>query len=103
MQQIEGFQMGKYYEFFAGGGMVNAGLGTDWQCAFANDFCEKKASSYRANWDSSRLVVGDIAKIKTDQLPGKVDLAWASFPCQDLSLAGNGVGLIGERTDEAAQ
>lgn len=90
--------MGKYYEFFAGGGMVNAGLGTGWQCAFANDFCEKKALSYRANWGSNHLVVGDIAEIKIDHLPGNADLAWASFPCQDLSLAGNGVGLIGERS-----
>lgn len=90
--------MEKYYEFFAGGGMVNAGLGTGWQCVFANDFCEKKASSYRANWDSDHLIVGDVAKIKTDQLPGKADLAWASFPCQDLSLAGNGVGLNGARS-----
>ncbi|HEX5080786.1 MAG TPA: DNA (cytosine-5-)-methyltransferase, partial [Blastocatellia bacterium] len=30
--------------------------------------------------------------------PGTVDLAWASFPCQDLSLAGGGAGLRGERS-----
>jgi DNA (cytosine-5)-methyltransferase 1 len=90
--------MGTYYEFFAGGGMVNAGLGTGWQCVFANDFCEKKAASYSANWASDHLVIGDIAKVKTHQLPGRADLAWASFPCQDLSLAGNGDGLSGKRS-----
>ncbi|MGS0741092.1 DNA cytosine methyltransferase [Glaciimonas sp. GG7] len=90
--------MGHYYEFFAGGGMVNAGLGKSWQCLFANDLCEKKASSYRANWGNNHLVVCDVASIKTNQLPGKADLAWASFPCQDLSLAGNGLGLDGERS-----
>ena len=26
-----------YYEFFAGGGMAEAGLGSDWTCLFAND------------------------------------------------------------------
>ena len=26
-------------------------------------------------------------------LPGQADLAWASFPCQDLSLAGGGKGM----------
>lgn len=90
--------MSKFYEFFAGGGMANAGLGKNWECVFANDFCEKKAASYRANWGDDHLVVGDIAKIKSSELPGQADLAWASFPCQDLSLAGNKVGLDGERS-----
>jgi site-specific DNA-cytosine methylase len=31
-------------------------------------------------------------------LPGTADLAWASFPCQDLSLAGAGAGLKGDRS-----
>ena len=33
-----------------------------------------------------------------DDLPGSADLAWGSFPCQDLSLAGAGAGLRGERS-----
>lgn len=90
--------MRKFYEFFAGGGMANAGLGANWNCVFANDFCEKKGSSYRANWGDGHLVVSDVAKIKPNHLPDQADLAWASFPCQDLSLAGNGVGLAGERS-----
>jgi DNA (cytosine-5)-methyltransferase 1 len=39
-----------------------------------------------------------VAKVTTADLPGAVDLAWASFPCQDLSLAGAGAGLKGERS-----
>lgn len=31
-------------------------------------------------------------------MEGAADLAWASFPCQDLSLAGGGAGLKGERS-----
>ena len=27
-----------FFEFFAGGGMVRAGLGANWRCRFANDF-----------------------------------------------------------------
>jgi DNA (cytosine-5)-methyltransferase 1 len=42
--------------------------------------------------------VGDVAKLKLTQLPGEADLVWASFPCQDLSLAGAGAGLKGERS-----
>ncbi len=90
--------MSKFYEFFAGGGMAHAGLGPSWQCLFANDFCEKKASAYRSNWGDNSLWVGDIGTVKSSQLPGQADLAWASFPCQDLSLAGNGAGLKGERS-----
>ena len=90
--------MRKFYEFFAGGGMAHAGLGTGWNCSFANDFSEKKAASYCANWGNEHLVVGDVTKIHVNQLPDQADLAWASFPCQDLSLAGNGVGLGGERS-----
>lgn len=90
--------MGTYYEFFAGGGMARAGLGTHWECVFANDISAKKGDAYRANWGDDDLWVGDVFKIKPPQLPGQADLAWGSFPCQDLSLAGNGIGLDGDRS-----
>lgn len=87
-----------YYEFFAGGGMARAGLGEGWTCLFANDFDAKKAESYRRNWGGDELFIGDVAKVTTAQLPGRADLVWASFPCQDLSLAGAGAGLEGKRS-----
>lgn len=87
-----------FYEFFAGGGMARAGLGDGWRCLFANDLDPKKAATYRANWGAEELVVGDVAKVRPAQLPGTADLVWASFPCQDLSLAGNGAGLNGARS-----
>ncbi|MDX6018605.1 DNA cytosine methyltransferase [Shewanella indica] len=90
--------MGNFYEFFAGGGMARAGLGSEWDCLFANDFDSKKAASYAANWGADHLRVGDVAALTTDDLPGHADLAWASFPCQDLSLAGAGAGLKGDRS-----
>lgn len=87
-----------FYEFFAGGGMARAGLGPNWVPLFANDFDRKKAETYRLNWGGSELVVADVAEVKPHQLPGHADLAWASFPCQDLSLAGAGKGLDGARS-----
>ncbi len=42
--------MSGFYEFFAGGGMVRAGLGPGWSCLFANDIDPKKAASYARNW-----------------------------------------------------
>ncbi len=79
--------------------MARLGLGSAWKCTFANDFCEKKASAYRAFFGPSpELKVDDVSRLTTRDLPGVVDLVWASFPCQDLSLAGNGAGLKGERS-----
>lgn len=89
-----------WYEFFAGGGMARLGLGErNWECTFANDICEKKAAAYRAAFRPAyELRVGDIGALSTNDLPGNPSLAWASFPCQDLSLAGNGAGLNGSRS-----
>jgi DNA (cytosine-5)-methyltransferase 1 len=87
-----------YYEFFAGGGMARAGLGDAWRCLFANDFDAAKAASYAANWGGEDMVVGDVWAVTPDQLPGRADLAWASSPCQDLSLAGLRAGLSGSRS-----
>lgn len=87
-----------FYEFFAGGGMARAGLGADWHCLFANDFDSKKAESYSRNWGADHLHVNDVRNVGLNELPGQADLAWASFPCQDLSLAGNGGGLNLERS-----
>lgn len=87
-----------FYEFFAGAGMVRQGLGPTWQCLFANDFDPKKAATYKRNWGKAEFQEGDIRNIACEELPGKADLAWASFPCQDLSLAGNYQGLKGARS-----
>jgi DNA (cytosine-5)-methyltransferase 1 len=87
-----------FYEFFAGGGMVRAGLGADWDCLFANDFDRKKARTYCDNWGDDRLVCDDIRNLSPQEMPGNADLAWGSFPCQDLSLAGGGAGLRGDRS-----
>ena len=87
-----------FYEFFCGGGMARAGLGADWRCLFANDIDAKKALSYAANWGDAALRLADIHKLAAGDLPGRADLAWASFPCQDLSLAGAGAGLAGARS-----
>ena len=86
-----------FYEFFAGGGMVRAGL-EGWRCAFANDIDPAKAAAYWANWGEAELRLGDIAALRPADLPGTADLMWGSFPCQDLSLAGAGAGLGGARS-----
>lgn len=79
--------------------MARLGLGDEWQCTFADEWCEKKAAAYRARFgETNELCVCDVADLKPQDLPGVPTLVWASFPCQDLSLAGNGAGLAGERS-----
>lgn len=89
-----------FYEFFAGGGMARLGLGAGWSCAFANDFDPVKAATYRANFPDAadHFHEGDVWKLSEADLPGGADLAWASSPCQDFSLAGARAGLTGGRS-----
>lgn len=78
--------------------MARAGLGSGWQCVFANDIDSQKAESYRANWGNGDFKLGDVQLVGPHDLSGIADLAWASFPCQDLSLAGSYRGLKGTRS-----
>jgi DNA (cytosine-5)-methyltransferase 1 len=90
--------MPSFYEFFAGGGMARAGLGKGWECLLANEIDAKKGASYAANWGIDRLKIEDVGSLAAADVAGCADLAWASFPCQDLSLAGDYAGLKGERS-----
>ena len=63
-----------FYEFFAGGGMARAGLGSGWTCRFANDIDPDKAAAYRANWGGGDFFDGDLGALSPDVLPGAVDL-----------------------------
>ncbi len=93
-----------YLEFFAGGGMARAGLGESWRCLFANDFDRMKVETYEANWGAGDIEHQDVATLALSDLPPHaVDLAWASFPCQDLSLAGSYRGLGRERDKVATR
>jgi len=89
-----------FYEFFAGGGLARLGLGPGWACAFANDFDRAKVRAYRANFADAggHLREGDVWALGDADLPGRADLAWASSPCQDFSLAGARAGLAGGRS-----
>lgn len=86
------------YEFFAGGGMARLGLGERWACQFANDFDPVKAAVYRDNFGGEHMRQGDVWAVTAADLPGRADLAWASSPCQDFSLAGTRAGLAGGKS-----
>jgi len=86
------------YEFFAGGGLARLGLQDAFSCVFANDIEPAKARAYRAAFGDGEMREGDIWKLEPADMPGQAALAWASFPCQDLSLAGERRGLAAPRS-----
>lgn len=87
-------------EYFAGIGLIRMGLEQHgWRVVFANDVSEKKYEMYDVFFpDAARhYVVGDIFKVDPSSVP-LTTLATCSFPCIDLSLAGNMSGINGEHS-----
>ena len=85
------------HEFFAGSGLVAYGLQGMFNPIWANDISDKKAAVYRSNINGNHLVLDDIKNINGATLP-HAHLSWASFPCQDLSLAGSLGGIDASRS-----
>lgn len=89
-----------FAEFFAGIGLMRMGLERQgWSIAFANDNDERKYEMYKGHFTDadSHFFYDDIRNISSDRIP-TVSLATASFPCNDLSLAGARRGLNGEQS-----
>jgi DNA (cytosine-5)-methyltransferase 1 len=89
-----------FAEFFAGIGLMRIGLEKQgWSVAFANDIDPAKFEMYEANFPDARehFVISDIHSLSATQMP-TVALATASFPCNDLSLAGARDGLSGRQS-----
>lgn len=85
-------------EFFAGIGLVGHALELEGcEVVFANDIDPVKHRLFAANYDESVFTLGDIRDIHGHHIPD-VDIATASFPCTDLSLAGNRAGLTGDHS-----
>ena len=84
-------------EFFAGSGLVAYGLKGMFTPVWANDVSQQKAAVYEANFGAERFVLDDIKNVKGSELP-YAHLSWASFPCQDLSLAGSIGGIHASRS-----
>ncbi len=87
-----------FAEFFAGIGLVRMGLeNKGWSISFANDIDPQKYDMYSAHFgdDEPQFNLGDIHELSVENVP-TVTLATASFPCNDLSLAGARNGLKGK-------
>ena len=64
---------------------------------FANDIDPKKEEIYAANFGQDHFQLGDIHAIEPSDIP-QAELYTASFPCNDLSVAGSMAGLAGEHS-----
>lgn len=89
--------MATFLEFFAGIGLMRLGLErAGWRIAYANDIEADKRDMYNTHFGDAdqHFHLGDVHKIDAATLP-TATLATASFPCNDLSLAGARAGLQG--------
>jgi DNA (cytosine-5)-methyltransferase 1 len=89
-----------FADFFAGIGLMRIGLERQaWSFAFANDIDEQKKKMYKGNFldAEGHYQCRDIHLLSVDDIP-TVSLATASFPCNDLSLAGARDGLRGKHS-----
>lgn len=85
-------------EFFAGIGLVRLALEEHhWEVVFANDIDPSKLEIYQANFGSDHFRLGDIHKLTPADIPA-CELFTASFPCNDLSIAGAWTGLNGKES-----
>lgn len=85
-------------EFFAGIGLVRSGMeAAGFKVVWANDISPMKQAVYAANFGADHYHLCDVRDIRGDAVP-EVDVATASFPCIDLSLAGHRRGLAGEQS-----
>jgi DNA (cytosine-5)-methyltransferase 1 len=79
-------------EFFAGVGLARMGLeAASFEVVWSNDFDRDKVSMYKGHFrrpDDHEPDDRSIVEVHASDLPDDLSLAWASFPCIDLSLAG---------------
>jgi DNA (cytosine-5)-methyltransferase 1 len=82
-------------EFFAGIGLVRQAVeGAGFRVVFANDVEPTKRAMYVSNFGEDDFVLRDVCDVRGGDVP-TVELATASFPCTDMSLAGNMRGFRG--------
>ncbi|MGW1137911.1 DNA cytosine methyltransferase [Streptomyces zhihengii] len=93
-------------EFFAGIGLARLGMeAAGIKVTWANDLSPDKQEMYEGHFGrdaASHYKLADIKAIAESpgdyEVPRNLAVAWASFPCTDLSLAGGRKGLAGKHS-----
>lgn len=87
----------KVISLFSGAGGMDLGfINAGFEIVWANDFFKEAVESYKKNVDS-RIVYGDITKIKSSEMPDEIDLVIGGFPCQGFSIANTKRSMKDER------
>ena len=63
-------------------GFINAGFEIIW----ANDFMKEAVETYKKNI-GDHIILGDITKIPSSDIPNDFDILLGGFPCQGFSIA----------------
>jgi DNA (cytosine-5)-methyltransferase 1 len=89
-------------DLFSGIGGISIALG-DWVRPMAyceiDPYCQGVLLSRISDGKlSSAPIWDDIKSLRSSMLPAKPDIIYGGFPCQDISVAGKGKGLEGERS-----
>lgn len=90
----------RFAEFFAGIGLMRMGLeARGWNLAYANDIDGDKRAMYDSHFGDAdeHFDLADVHTVDGARIPD-IDLATASFPCTDLSLAGARLGFKGKQS-----
>lgn len=90
-----------FIEFFAGIGLMRMGLErAGWRCLWANDISPDKKAMYEGHFGAGHFHLADVADVDPGRIP-TATLATASFPCTNLSVAGDQEGIV-EGTESSA-
>lgn len=91
----------RFISLFAGIGGFDLGLErAGWECAGQveiNPFCRRVLAKHWPNvvrFEDVREITGELIRDRC----GDIDAVVGGFPCQDISIAGNGAGLEGKRS-----
>ena len=80
----------KILSLFAGAGGMDLGFkNAGFDIVWANDFDPDSVKTYKRNF-GNHIVLGDIEKIRTNNMPDNPDVVIGGFPCQGFSIANLG-------------
>ncbi|TYR72592.1 DNA cytosine methyltransferase [Rossellomorea vietnamensis] len=78
----------KVVSLFAGAGGMDLGFkNAGFDIVWANDFNQYAVETYKHNFGSDHVVLGDITQVPSSDIPDGVDVVIGGFPCQGFSVA----------------